>query len=265
MPDRSSLRAAFLAAAIATLVSFASAPPAWSYTVYLKDGSRLVTTEKYKVKGDKAFMRLESGTETVLPLAEIDVERTEKTNQNNIGTAVIIEGGQIKDLDRNTTPPPKRATLQDLIQSRGEAPAPEAVPSRRAPRPGAAGSEAARRGEAGARTPLRNTDVAESIRRFLFGRGVTSVEVLQGASSTRPQLVFSTANEGQVFKALTASATALLHVRDRHPGDVEAFDVVCSAPTGGSAGRFLITPPQAQELVAGRIDLPAFYVRYVIF
>lgn len=262
MPDRSSLRVARLAAAVAILVALAGAAPVWSYTVYLKDGSKLVTTEKYRVKGEKAILKLEGGAETQLPLTEIDVARTEQANQNNLGTAVLIEGGQVKDLDRSTAPLPKKATLQDLIKSRGDAPVAEAAPVRRTPRSDAG---SAPRADPGTRTPLRNVEVAESIRRFLFGRGVTSVEVLQGASSARPQLVFSTATEGQVFKALTSSANALLHVRDQHPGSIEAFDVVCNAPAGGSAGRFLLTPPQAQELVAGRVDLPTFYVKYVIF
>ena len=115
------------------------------------------------------------------------------------------------------------------------------------------------------RSPLRDVNLAEAIRRFLFGRGISSVEVLQGPTAKRPLLVFPTGTEGPVFKALSASATTLLHVRDTSPGAVDAFENVCRSPDGGSGGRFTMTPAQAQELVARRIEMPAYYVRIVQF
>lgn len=265
MPSRRPHRTALvIAAAFACALLVA---PVWGYTIYLRDGSKIIANQKYTVRGDKAIIVLESGTESVLPLAEIDILRTEKANQNNLGTAVVIEGGQVQDLDRNTAPPPKKATLQDLIQSRGAQNQGTAPPATEAPvrRTRAEASAATPSREPDGRTPLRNVDLAQAIRTFLFGRGVTSVEVLQGSSSKRPVLVFSTGTEGQVFKALTASANALLHVRDLRPGEVDSFEVTCNSTAGGSAGRFTLTPPIAQDLVAGRIELPAFYVKYVQF
>jgi hypothetical protein len=202
----------------------------------------------------------------MLPLSEIDVPRTERSNEDNIGTAVVIEGGKAQELGKNAPPAPRKATLQDLIQSRGNQPdggtaAPAPAPVRRArtePAP-------ARAQEVVGRSPQRNVELAGAIRSFLFGRGITSVEVLQGPSLRRPLVVFSTGTEGQVFKALAASATALLHVRDQRPGEVDAFEVVLNSPAGGSAGRFTITPQMAQELATDRIEMPAFYVKYVQF
>ena len=56
-----------LAATIATLV----AAPALAYTIYLKDGSQIVSKTKYVVRGDKAIIVLPSGTETQLPFAPL--------------------------------------------------------------------------------------------------------------------------------------------------------------------------------------------------
>ena len=77
MPDLRPSRLA-LAAAIAFALA---AGPALAYTVYLKDGSKIVASEKYKVRGEKAIVKLTNGTETMLPLAEIDVARTEKSRR----------------------------------------------------------------------------------------------------------------------------------------------------------------------------------------
>ena len=267
MPDRRPSTSAF-AAGIAVLLLVLAAGQAFAYTIYLKDGSKIVTAEKYTVRGDKAIVKLQSGTESMLPLAEIDVERTEKANTQNLGTAVVIEDGKSQDLQRTTAPPPQNPTLQDLIKTREANPqagGPTTIaetPQPRRPRSEAGPTTAA---DVVGRSPLRDVNLAEAIRRFLFGRGISSVEVLQGPSAKRPLLVFSTGTEGQVFKALSASASTLLHVRDTSPGAVDSFEVVCRSPDGGSGGRFTMLPAQAQELVAGRLDMPTYFVKNVQF
>lgn len=266
MPPRTpTRRPAALAAALVALVLVAGGSAAFAYTIYLKDGSRLITTEKYTVRGDKAILRLQNGTETMLPLDEIDVARTEQTNQGNLGTAVVIEDGKAADLTRNAAPPPRKPTLQDLIQSRG--PAGESAPPLPPPvrRERSESQRPADEGQVVGRAPLRNVELASSIREFLFGRGVSSVEVLQGPSARRPLLVYTATNEGQVFKALAASAVTLIYVREIRPADVDSFEVLCRSPDGGPGGRFTMTPEMAQDLVAGRISMPEFFVRYVQF
>lgn len=242
------------------------AAPAFAYTIYLKDGSTLISTEKYTVRGNKAVIKLESGTETVLPLAEIDVERTDRSNQTNLGTAMVIEDGKATAVQIQKVEAARKATLQDLIRSRGANNSGTALPASAEParRPRADAGATERMSVVG-RSPLRDVDLAGTIRAFLFGRGISSVEVLQGNSERRPILAYSTGTEGQVFKAIAASAVTLLHVRDKSPGKVEAFEILCNAPNGGSAGHFVLTPAQAQELVSGQIEMPAFYVRNVLF
>jgi len=266
-PARSPRSARLAFPVLAALLLAFAAGPALAYTIYLKDGSKLVASEKYKVRGDKAIVQLPNGSETMLPLAEIDVDRTDKGNTQNLGTATVIEDGKTADLERTTAPPPSRSTLQDLIKQREASPTsgPTTIAQTEKARRPREESGAANAGDVVGRSPLKNVALAETIRTFLFGRGISSVEVLQGPTAKRPLLVFSTGTEGQVFKALNASATALLHVRDKSAGDVDSFEVVCRAPDGGSAGRFTMTPPQAQDLVAGRIEMPAYYVKYVQF
>lgn len=257
-------RATFRYLALALLLA---ATPGFAYTVYLKDGSQLVAQRKYEVEGDRAIITLQSGTRTALRLAEIDVERTEAANQANLGTAIVIEGGKATDLTHASPPPPKKETLADLIQKRSA----EGLDPRSSGAPTAAGRPPAQRprnaglDSTAARVPLRNVDLAEAIRSFVFGRGIMSLEVLQGTSARRPLLVYSTSSEGQVFKAILASANALVFIRDQRPGEVEGFDLVCDAPSGGRAGEFRLTPELAADLVSGRLEVPAFFVQHVQF
>ena len=253
---------ALVAAAFVALV----AAPLWGYTIYLKDGSKLVATEKYTVRGNKAIIHLEGGTETMLALTEIDIPRTDSSNGSNLGTAVVIEDGKASDLNKNTAPPPRNATLQDLIKSREAQPASANPPAAPAPvrRPHTEGAPAAAADVVG-RSPLRNVDLAEAIRTYIFSRGLASVEVLQGPTAHRPLLVYSTGTEGQVFKAIAASAATLINIRDKRPGEVDSFEIVCRAPDGGNGGRFTMLPAEAQEILAGRMDLPTYFVKYVQF
>ena len=112
---------------------------------------------------------------------------------------------------------------------------------------------------------MRDVALSTEIRTFIFGRGITSLEVQQGAASRRPRLVFQTSTETQVFRALQASAGALIEEREKRPGMVEAFEVICDGPAGGRGGHFTLTLAQAEAIVSGRVDLPTFFVQNVEF
>jgi len=247
-----------------TLLGLLFASGLAAYTIHLKDGSEIVAKKRYVVQGDKAIVLLPSGTESVLALSEIDVAKTDAANRNDLGTAIVIENGKAMEMGQSTPQPPAKQTLKDLLEKRAAregstnagAVALDAGPRR--------GSERQPTSHAG-QTPLRNVELSTEIRTYIFGRGIGNLEVQQGASSRRPRLFFETSSESQVMRALVASAGALLEVRDKRPGEVEAFEVLCDAPTGGRAGRFTLTPPLAAELVSGKIDPPTFFMRYVEF
>lgn len=236
-----------------------------AYTIRLKDGSEIVAKKKYVVQGDKAILLLPSGVESVLALSEIDVAKTEAANLNNLGTAIVIENGKATDLARSAPPPPRKQTLQDLLEKRAAAEgstnagavALDTGPTQR-------NSERLATSPS-AQAPLRNSELSTAIRTFIFGRGISNLAVQQGPSSQRPRLVFETASETQVFRALIASAAALLDIRDKRPGEVEAFEVICEGPAGGRAGHFTLTPTQAADLLSGKIALPAFFLQNVEF
>ena len=73
---------------LALILLFLAAPMA-AYTIYLRDGARLIAKEKYTLDGDRALIVLQNGTQTFLAASEIDVPRTDAANRNNYGTAMV--------------------------------------------------------------------------------------------------------------------------------------------------------------------------------
>ncbi len=236
-----------------------------AYTIRLKDGTEILAKKKYVVQGDKALLILPSGTESVLALSEIDVAGTEAANRDDLGTAIVIENGKATDLAKSAPPPSPKPTLKDLLEKRAAAAgssnagavAMDAGPAQRAN----ARQPASHLGQ----QPLRNVELSTEIRSFIFARGIGNLEVQQGPSSNRPRLVYETSTESQVFRALVASAGALLNVREKLPGEVEGFEVICDDPTGGRAGHFNLTPSQAADLLSGKIDAASYFIKYVEF
>jgi hypothetical protein len=236
-------------AVIAVLLAAFAAGPALAYTIYLKDGSRIIAKEKYVVKGNLAMIVLPSGTTSSLAVAEIDVPRTDEANRQVLGTAVAIEEGKTVELKQQQ---PRRAPSQT-------APPPANLPDTPA--------AVLRRTERGpiSRTPFADTALAGDIRGFAASRGVTAIDVYQGASTKRPLLVFATSSEGALFKALIVAANALLHLESTKPGTIEGFEVLCETADGGLGGRFDLTPKLAADLVSGRYEITRFFVENVRF
>lgn len=253
--------------ALAALVGLLSAGTLAAYTVHLKDGSAIVTKKKYVVQGDKAILLLPSGTESALPLAEIDVAKTDAANQTELGNAIVIENGKATGLTPNAPPPPGKQTLRDLLQQRAAAqgaPATAAGAVALDAGPGHGSTTRPATSHAG-QAPLRDVALSTEIRTFIFGRGINSLEVQQGATARRPRLVFQTSSETQVFRAIQAGAGALIETREKYPGQLEGFELICDAPSGGRGGHFNLTPAQAADIISGRISLPAFFIENVEF
>lgn len=242
-----------------------AAAPAWAYTIFLKDGSSIQAQEKYQVQGDLALIRLQSGTTSSIPLAEIDVARTEAANQNRYdSTTMVIEGGQATGL-KTDVEAPRKQTLSDLIRERsdGELRAPEAASAPRAVPdvPVAAARLAATRPS---RAPYPDTGVATQLLAFVSARGISAVSVHRGRRADAPMLAFETASEGSVFKAIVAGASALVQARAAG-AEISGVEVVCETPDGGTGGSFDLTPELARRVLAGEYEITRFFVENVRF
>jgi hypothetical protein len=256
-------------ASFALLALLAVAPLlAAGYTVILKDGSRIVARQKYTVQKDRAIMTLLNGTQTFVPLSQIDVKRTEEANKDGYGGAVVLPGTP-QDVGGPAPETRKDKTLADLITDRAAAPR-ELPTSRRERADEPAGT--VRKTKAGfldfatlARRPFPHAEVVAELQQFFRGQGTESVELYHGTRADLVLVEISTNSEGSVFKTLSTAANALLHIRDAFPGRVAAFELLMTTPERERAGQFTLTPEMATDLVSKKVDVTAFFVRNVEF
>lgn len=260
-----------LARKLLLLLPFLAAP-VFSYTIYLQDGTRILAKEKYVVQGDRALVTLPSGQTTMLPLSEIDVARTEAANRQGVGTALVIEGGKAADLVPGA-PPPKKPTLQDLIQQTGKEPAPPPPVTRPNPLPQAGRPPAASAPEprparrldpAPAAGPsTRNARLGEWLSGFLAER--KSPGQVSQTGSQQIRVVIRCSNESAVLRAVVVAASALDELDRQFPGEVTTLRLELLDPAGGSAGNLTLSRDTIRDLLAGRIDPGGFFVRHVEF
>lgn len=255
-------------AALAAVVVLALATAAGAYTIYLKDGSKIIAKEKYEIRGSKAFITLPSGTRTVLDASEIDVARTDKANGADYGTAMVLEGGEVKEMTE-IEPAPRQKTLADLMAERPSGP--RNLPGVRRRNVGDEGV-AIPLTEAGypdllslPPRPFEDLDIAAEIKQIFHGQGIDLVEVYQGSVKGRPLLNVTTNSEASVFRSLAVAASALLRLRERYSSRIDSLELVMTTPTRERAGQFEITPEMARQLISREVDVQTFYLAHLQF
>ena len=238
-----------------------------SYTIILKDGSTIVAKEKYRIEGTRAIITQLNGTQTFVRADQIDVTRTEAANRGGYGSAVVIPGSP-QDVGTPPAQVEKDKTLADL--ARGGASAREIPTIRRDKNEAVPGRLI--KTKAGyldlstlPRKPYTHADLTAEMQQFFHGQGIEEVEIYEGSQGDRPLLEITTNSEGSVFKALSITANALLHMRDAFPGKIAAFEVLLTTPSRERAGQFVLTPDMATDLVSRKVDVTAFFVKNVQF
>ena len=240
---------------VAVLV-FLLAGPLAAYTIYLKDGRTLNIKGKPRIVNGRALVTLPNGTQASLDPAQIDEKKTEEMNQRDLGAAVIIDQG-IKQQEATATPQPAPQSRLSDISARGVGPRDQ--PARR--NPAAPGGSAA---APSSRAPYGDAAVASELSQFFLAQKAEGVEVFQG-SQGRPLAQVTTSSESSVFRALLTGANALLQLRGRFPQKVGGLEIVMVTPAGERAGQFTLTPDMAEDLVAKRVGLVAFFLNNVQF
>jgi hypothetical protein len=240
-----------------------AAAPLAAYTIYLKDGSRLIAREKYTLEGDRALILLQNGTQTFLDANEIDVPRTEAANRNNYGTAMVLKDGELTEAA--VEPEPRQERLGDLIGRRELGPQAQTRPQARRPTPKRQMAGDVQDLFAAQRQAFRNLGLAEEIQGVFMAQGVAGLQLAQGTAADRILLEITTDSEASVFRALKVSADALLHVRTRTAAPISAFEIVLVTSSNARAGQFFLDPGLASEVAEGRLDLPTFFVENVQF
>lgn len=256
-------------AILALALALTASPLAASYIIYLKDGSTITAKDKYTVKDGRAIITLTNGTQTFVRVTEIDVQRTEKANKDGYGDAVLLPGDP-RPIGPDTGELKKDKTLADLIANREAAP--RDLPVNRRNKAEGTPSGTATKTRAGysdlstlIRKPYRHLDVASDLQQFFRGQAVEEVEIHEGTQGDRPLVEITTNSEASVFRALTVTANALIHIRDAHPQRVGAIELLMTTPSRERAGQFVLTPEMAEDLVAKRVETAAFFLKNVQF
>jgi hypothetical protein len=263
LPRRRALPAAALL--LAVMLALLSGAPLAAYTIWLKDGSTVVSRGKYEVKGAKAIITLNNGTQTFIDLALIDVVKTDASNH---GTDYnVTELGNTRVVPGQAAPTTKAKTLGDLVAS--HSPSARELPTARRLADAAPGKAA--RSQAGnvdlatlPPNPFAQPEVRADLQQFFHSQGIDDEQLLAGTQTDRLLVLFNASSEGSVFQGLGASGNALLHARERFP-QIAAFELLFLSPTREKGGQFLLTPESAADLVAKKIDAASYFVSKVQF
>jgi hypothetical protein len=249
------------------LVAVLFAAPAAAYTIYLKDGSRIVATEKYSVDGDRALIKLPNGNVTTIKASEIDVPRTEAANTTKLGNAVVLEGSEIRD---TPSPPPAAAPeLKDLIAA-GQV-QPRALPEakRVAPTVEAAGPSGKTPGGVVDYATLPHTplpiETSAAIEKVFYEHGLRELSSWRGSKPDRLLIQVTVTSEASTFKAIAVVAKLLDSFHKENRTDVNAVELLMPASQGGRAGQFLLTADQAEAMLNNQLEISAYYVQNLQF
>jgi hypothetical protein len=250
------------------LLVVALAAPLGAYTIYLRDGSTLIAKEKYRIEDGKALIVLQNGTQTFIDAAEIDVEKTERVNRGNYGTAFFIDDeGHV--IEAPVTPQEKQ-TLTDLAgradtttSNRSLATRPPADAAEMVDRPKTKGGFVDL--TVAPRTPYRDLDISVEISRFLRTLGLSEFKVYQGTAPQRVFLEMTTNSEATVFRSLEAAADTLVHLRNQFPEQVQLLEVLFLTSNRERAGQFLLDGELAALLGDKSTETSAFFIANVEF
>jgi hypothetical protein len=253
-----------LCASLAALLLTAS--PAWSYIVFLKDGSQIQTKEKPRIEGEMAILILPSGTEASYQAAEIDFKKTEEINVIDYGTARLVEG-----LDK-----PKQ--LPKGVRFEDEPSFGEYISGRNLALPEVRKRQVVKKEDqlptriagfvdlmAFNRSPYPSSEITGEVLGYLKGQGIERARIFQGTEADRALIEIVTPSEASAFQAIDVAAAGLHQIHERSPELIKAFELVLMTESQERAGQFLLTPERAELLVNDRLTVSQFFLRFVEF
>ena len=237
-----------------------------TYIIYTKDGKRIEARDKPVVQGKRLVYVNPLGTQQSIAIDEFDQERSDKANLEGLGNAYLLDdpGGGRSTL---VNPTEKKPSLSDYIREHGRKldDAPEARQGGELVKHRPAASEAApvsRPPVPESGVVVMDPQITEAFMRALDGSNVKGVKLAQIPSGVRVQA--TTETEQQVFLALVACARGLKESRASGKA-LDKAEVVLATSTGEPAGRFDLSPNDAENLLNGKVTPARFYVTSVLF
>lgn len=247
--------------------SFLAALPAPAYLIILKDGTRIEAAEKPVEQGRNLRFKDKLGAQKMIAIAEVDPAKTDAANKENYRDAYIL--GDPEPMKKSPEGGTKAPSLSEFIKQnkKAEIPLPTPASPLAANEPSSArGSERpAQRGLDRAADPvpgnLLDPGVQDAFLRAYQSASVRGARITQGGPGTIRVQAF-TDGEAVVFGALVGTARGLKEARTtgKLVGQVELY---MATSAGESAGKFVITPDEAESLLNGTITPAKFFVAHV--
>lgn len=256
-------------AGLALLAAFLAAGEASAYVIFLKDGSRIEAKEKPTLQGNKYVWVVSSGNRQSILAAEVDEKKTEEFNAQGLGDAYLLTEDKGKTLQQGSS---RKPTLSEYIKTNKKSELGGAAPQAAAPTEKsasplpavAAASKGAPAPAAAAAAPAVQIDsvISEAFTRALEGAGVRGARVTPAGAGLRVQAITET--EQQVFAAIGAAARGLKESR-ASGRPLDRVELFLASTSGESAGKFHISPEDAEALLNGKVSAAKYFVANVIF
>lgn len=255
MAIRRNLSLAGLALAGALLAAL----PAPAYLIILKDGTRIESAEKPVEQGRNYVFRDKLGAKKMIAISEVDPAKTEEANRENFRDAYVL--GEPEPMKKEGEAAAKAPSLSEYIRQNRKSDI--AAPT---PTPPAVGGESpvprtAERPVAAGPGSILDPIVQEAFLRAYQSTAVRGTRIAQaGTGTVRIQTV--TDSEAIVFGALVGTARGLKEARTAGRL-VEKVELYMATSAGENAGKFVITPDDAESLLNGTIPPARFFVANV--
>ncbi|MCL4809794.1 MAG: hypothetical protein KJ062_18700 [Thermoanaerobaculia bacterium] len=252
-------------AGLALAGALLAALPAPAYLIILKDGSRIESADKPVAQGRNYVFRDKLGAKKMVAISEVDPAKTEAANKENFRDAYIL--GEPEPMKRESDNDAKAPSLSEYIKQTQRSditaptPTPHVVPGEARSGSAAQRPLAAAVAAAPSPAPLLDPIVQEAFLRAYQSTAVRGTRITQADAGTiRVQTV--TDSEAIVFGALVGTARGLKEARTAGRL-VEKVELYMATSAGENAGRFLITPDDAEALLNGTIPPARFFVANV--
>jgi len=244
---------------------------AWSFVIWLKDGTRIETRDKPTLQGNKWVFVISSGNTQSLLVSEIDEKRTEEYNKLGLGNSYLLQDEKGRVL--KNPPPSYKPSLSEYIKATKKSElkavvvAPEsAEKAEKGVRPAKGKAAAAAAAAAAPAVPAGgmtiDSIITDAFVKACESAGVSRRSMTVAGSSLKLQAV--TDSEQAVFAAIGAAARGLKESR-ANGKPLEKVELVLATAGGENAGRFQISADDADSLLTGKVSAARYFVANVVF
>ncbi len=258
-----SIRRTLTLAGLALAGAFLAALPAPAFLIILKDGTRIESADKPVAQGRNFVFHDKLGAKKMIAMAEVDPTKTDAANKENYRDAYIL--GDPEPMKKETDTTAKAPSLSEYIKQSKKsdiaAPAVAAPVIPHEPSTAAAPRSAEKAVVAPVPGNVLDPIVQDAFLRAYQSAQVRGARITQGGPGTI-RVQATTDTETVVFGALVGTARGLKEARTAGRL-VEKVELYMATSAGENAGKFLLTPEDAESLLNGTTPPAKFFVANV--